>query len=297
MSDGAWARPIDEPFEGWPRAAQDATLTAVRRSSRTPAEYTVRPARADDLPAAQRLVADAFGFSPLEVFPAWEMALVATNGGVALVAADETGVLGFSYAFPAYTRELGPYLYSNALVVDPSRAGLGIGRSLKLEQRRRASIAGYRLIRWTTDALSSRNLHLYLTRLGAHVTGVLPEFMRGLLEMPLDQLRIDWDLRSPAPGRHAPPTLDGCVVLARSAAAPDTWSDRVARARRAGGWALELPWALGGRGAPSAGLAASWRHAIGSCAQRLIADGYVGDAVVTDHHERASFLRFTRHDA
>jgi len=257
-----------------------------------PRDYTVRSAGPDDLLAAQRLVRAAFEFSALEVFPAWEMALVASNGGLALVAADEEEVVGLSYAFPAFTTELGPYLYSNALVVDPARAGLGIGRRLKLEQRRRALAAGYTLIRWTTDALSSRNLHLYLTRLGARVTGVLPEFMRGLLETPLDQLQVDWHLKSPDRERQTPPTLEGCVVLARSTAAPGTWSDRVANSRRVDGWALELPWALEGPGAPSPRLAASWRHAIGSCAERLIVEGYVADAVVTDREEQRSFLRF-----
>lgn len=209
--------------------------------------YAVRPADADDLRAAQGLVAAAFGLSALETFPAWEMAVVTSNGGLALVAKDAKGVFGFSYAFPAFARGLGAYLYSNALVVDCSHAGLGVGRRLKLEQRRRAVNAGYTLIRWTTDALSSRNLFLYLTRLGARVTAVRREFMRGLLEQPVDQLQVDWDLTSSAPGHVDPPTLGDCVVLTSRVASPDEWPELIERSRRVDGRARAAVGAAGSR--------------------------------------------------
>ena len=155
----------------------------------------VRPPRRDELRAGARLLARSLGFAQEDAIPAWLMRVTNDCGGLTLVALDGERVVGISHAFPDLSRpDRG--LYSCGLAVDPAHRGLGIARALKLEQRRRARQAGFRFIRWTADPRNARALRLYLSGLGARLTGYHADLHAGLRAAagPTDDVDIVWAL-------------------------------------------------------------------------------------------------------
>jgi predicted GNAT superfamily acetyltransferase len=112
-----------------------------------------------------------------------------------------TKLVGFCLAIPALRGEM-VYLHSHMLAVLPEHRRAGLGRRLKLEQRRLALTRGIRLIEWTFDPLEWKNAVFNLNRLGAIVRRYVPNqygissspLHRGL---PTDRLIAEWWLDSP----------------------------------------------------------------------------------------------------
>jgi predicted GNAT superfamily acetyltransferase len=110
-------------------------------------------------------------------------------------------MVGFCLAVPAFH---GParYLHSHMLAVLLEFRRAGVGRRLKLEQRRDALERGIRLIEWTFDPLEWKNAVFNLNRLGAIARRYVPNqygissspLHRGL---PTDRLIAEWWLDSP----------------------------------------------------------------------------------------------------
>jgi predicted GNAT superfamily acetyltransferase len=225
-------------------------------------ELVVRPATRDDYAPGARLLADALGFSAREAIPGWQMLTSSSRGGLALAAWRNTELVGWSYAFPAIAAGR-PYLFSCGLAVRADMRSRGIGRALKQAQRAAAVRLGYDVIRWTAEPLSSRALYLYLTILGARVTGYAAGFYDGVRAsrgLPQDDVEIEWRLRSRAPDRR----------------------DEVAR--------VELPWDVERLGREEA---QRWRSGVRTALTRLLDDGYVGVEVAIDRTARRSFLLLT----
>jgi len=122
--------------------------------------------------------------------------------GQVIGAFDPAGrMVGFCLAVPALH---GPasYLHSHMLAVLPEFRRAGIGRRLKLEQRRQALERGIRLIEWTFDPLEWKNAVFNFNRLGAIARRYVPNqygvssspLHRGL---PTDRLIAEWWLDSP----------------------------------------------------------------------------------------------------
>jgi predicted GNAT superfamily acetyltransferase len=125
-------------------------------------------------------------------------------------------MVGFCLAVPGFhgtSNEAGRYLHSHMLAVLPEYRRAGVGRRLKLEQRRDALGRGIRLIEWTFDPLEWKNAAFNLNRLGAIARRYVPNqygissspLHRGL---PTDRLIAEWWLASPrvaalAEGRDA----------------------------------------------------------------------------------------------
>ena len=124
-----------------------------------------------------------------------------------------TKLVGFCLAVPGFH---GParYLHSHMLAVLPEYRRAGLGRRLKLEQRREALARGIRLIEWTFDPLEWKNSMFNFNRLGAIARRYVPNqygissspLHRGL---PTDRLIAEWWLESPrvvalAEGRDEP---------------------------------------------------------------------------------------------
>jgi len=114
-------------------------------------------------------------------------------------------MVGFCLAVPGFRGTLyekGRYLHSHMLAVLPEYRRKGVGRRLKLEQRREALERGIRLIEWTFDPLEWKNAAFNLNRLGAiarryvvNQYGVSSSPLhRGL---PTDRLIAEWWLDSP----------------------------------------------------------------------------------------------------
>lgn len=95
--------------------------------------------------------------------------------------------------------------YSLITGVRPGAESRGTGMALKLAQRAWALRAGATSMTWTFDPLLRRNARFNLARLGAAVTGYLPDFYGeisdGVNDPETDRLAVSWDLRAPLPGR------------------------------------------------------------------------------------------------
>ncbi len=209
-----------------------------------------RRARSEELPEAARLLATGLGFSAADAVPAWFMRTTDECGGLTLVATSGTTVVGVSYAIPARA-----FLFSCGLAVDAEHRGRGIGLELKLAQRREAIALGYSTIRWTTDPVNGRALRLYLSGLGALVTGYRAGLHDGLRADAQDDVDIVWALRDgPRPQRH---------------------DER----------GVELPWSGAGR---------ADRDRVRAEMGALLADGYVGCGVELDREARRCRVTFAR---
>jgi predicted GNAT superfamily acetyltransferase len=182
-------------------------------------------------------------------------------GGVTLGAFADGALVGYSYALPGFDGR--PFLLSCGLVVAPGFESRGIGMSLKLAQARHARRAGYELVRWTTNALASRPLRLYLSKLGARLVRYHADMYREAF-FP-DEVEIEWDLRGHCQAR---PTR--------------------------GTYSVEIPWdrAVLERTAPDEGK--RWLTRVRTAMPALLADGFVGTAVLLDPPSRRSFVRFER---
>jgi predicted GNAT superfamily acetyltransferase len=93
------------------------------------------------------------------------------------------------------------YLHSHMLAVKQAWRNRGLGRELKLEQRREALSRGIRHIEWTFDPLEIKNAFLNISRLGSIVRSYRPDFygvsssrLQGGL--PTDRLLAEWWLDS-----------------------------------------------------------------------------------------------------
>jgi predicted GNAT superfamily acetyltransferase len=214
--------------------------------------YAIRRARTEDLPAAAALLAETLRFAERDAVPAWLMRTTDECGGLTLVAVHDGAVVGTSYAFPARGGEL----FSCGLAVAPEHRGRRLGLELKLEQGRQAVALGYGTIRWTTDPVNGRALRVYLSGLGALITGyrtALHDGLRADPGHPQDDVEVVWRPdRAPALG------------------------DRAAT--------VGLPWEADGRG----------RARVRAEMTELLAQGCVGSAVELDPAARRCAVVFTR---
>jgi predicted GNAT superfamily acetyltransferase len=135
----------------------------------TAAAVSVREVRgADELRACQDLQRKAWGITEDGyVVPVATMAGAQKVGGLVLGAFDEHQMMvGFAFGF------LGKLngrlvLYSQLTGVHPAHQSTGVGRLLKLEQRRRAREMDLDAIAWAFDPLQASNAAFNLAVLGA----------------------------------------------------------------------------------------------------------------------------------
>jgi predicted GNAT superfamily acetyltransferase len=165
--------------------------------------YVIRPCTTrEELGACVTLQKKIWGYSDLEVYPQRLFVNLRQIGGHVLAAFTPQGrAVGFVASMPAW-REGGNYYHSLSLGVLPEHENRGLGRALKLEQRRLALRAGIDRVEWTFDPLRAKNAFFNVVRLGAacrryiadHYGAVDSHFQKGL---PSDRLVAEWWLRSP----------------------------------------------------------------------------------------------------
>lgn len=143
-----------------------------------------------------------WGFADEDLIPVRFFVVARKIEGQVLGAFEASGrLVGFCLAVPALHGST-TYLHSHMLAVLPEHRKSGIGRRLKLEQRRDALDRGIKLIEWTFDPLEWKNALLNLNRLGAIARRYVPNqygfssspLHRGL---PTDRLIVEWWLDSP----------------------------------------------------------------------------------------------------
>ena len=155
----------------------------------------------EELAACVTLQKEIWGYSDLEVYPLRLFVNLNQTGGQVVAAFAPAGrAVGFVAAMPAW-RKGERYFHSLSLGVLPGHENRGLGRALKLEQRRLALRAGIERIEWTFDPLRAKNAFFNIERLGAisrryiadHYGAVDSQFQKGL---PSDRLVAEWWLKS-----------------------------------------------------------------------------------------------------
>lgn len=221
-------------------------------------------------------------------------------GGVTLGAFVDGGLIGYSYALPGF--DGGPFLLSCGLAVARGFESRGIGESLKLAQARHARTLGYDVVRWTTNALASRPLRLYLSKLGARLVRYHREMYAQVQGACFpDEVEIEWDLRraGPRPGvaEGLPPELTAseevCAGLRRLTAVHAAELGSLS----ARSYSVEIPWDRRLLEERAADVGLAWLEGVRTAMPGLLAAGYAGTAVLHYGSSRRSFVRFDRPDS
>jgi predicted GNAT superfamily acetyltransferase len=123
---------------------------------------------------AVRLQKIIWGFSDVDLLPPRLFVVATKIGGQLLGAFDGEKMVGFCVAIPGLKPRGRYYLHSHMMGVLPEYQNRGIGRKLKLAQRKEALDRGIDLIEWTFDPLEIKNSHFNIERLGAIVRRFVP---------------------------------------------------------------------------------------------------------------------------
>jgi predicted GNAT superfamily acetyltransferase len=164
--------------------------------------YTVRPCETvEEFARCVVLQKDIWGYPDHEIYPARMFLNISRMGGHVLGAFTDKGAMaGFVVSVPAWRKEH-RYFYSLLLGVLPEHENQGLGRTLKLAQRKAALRAGIQYIEWTFDPLRAKNAHFNIVRLGAIVRRYCPDYYGPVLsklqrKLPSDRLIAEWPLKS-----------------------------------------------------------------------------------------------------
>jgi predicted GNAT superfamily acetyltransferase len=154
-----------------------------------------------------------------DVVPVPVFIITVRRGAVLIGAFAESGeMVGFVYSLVG-VKHGRPMQWSHMLGVIDAHRNSGLGRLLKLEQRRRTIAMGLDLIEWTFDPLQALNAHLNFARLGV-VAREYEENIYGESSSPLhrgsptDRLVAEWWVASP----HVVDRLERAVPLQSLAA-------------------------------------------------------------------------------
>ena len=165
--------------------------------------YTIRSCETvEDFASCVMLQKEIWGYSGHEIYPARMFLNVPRIGGQGLGAFTSNGrTAGFVVSIPAWRKEHRFY-HSLLLGVLPDHENQGLGRMLKLAQRKAALRAGIDYIEWTFDPLRAKNAYFNIVRLGAIVRRYYPDYygpVRSKLQrrLPSDRLIAEWPLKSP----------------------------------------------------------------------------------------------------
>ena len=143
---------------------QELRLTALTGE---PVDLTVRTVRPGDYPQCEEIQRETWGDEFADLVPATLLMITQKLGGVVAGAFDGHGRLqGFIFGQTG-VRDGRLLHWSHLMAVRGPLRGLGLGRHLKLYQRRLLLEIGVEVAEWTFDPLVSRNAHLNLNRLGA----------------------------------------------------------------------------------------------------------------------------------
>lgn len=180
----------------------------------------------DEYAACVRLQEDTWGSDFAERVPASMLKVVQRLSGVVAGAFAADGALeGFVFGITGL-EEGTPVHWSDMLAVRSGGRNAGLGRRLKLFQRRLCLERGITRMYWTFDPLESRNAWLNMGRLGAVAREYVPD-MYGISASPLhsgigtDRLVALWALdservRDRLSGRGAPSGLQAVDELPRA---------------------------------------------------------------------------------
>ncbi len=180
-----------------------------------------------------------WGFNDLELLPARLFVVASKVGGQVFGAFDGPAMVGFCVSIPGLKPGGKSFLHSHMLGVLPAYRNQGVGRTLKLEQRREALARGIDLIEWTFDPLELKNAWFNIERLGViarryveNQYGTTTSHLHGGL--PTDRLVAEWWLKSEhvqsaAAGERAPRDVQARVEIPSDIAGLRQTDPRLAR--------------------------------------------------------------------
>ncbi|HVC18957.1 MAG TPA: hypothetical protein VNE16_02690 [Vicinamibacterales bacterium] len=265
----------------------------------------------DDFRAVVALEHEVWAFAAGDdAVPLAILAVTVRRGGILIGAFDAGRMVGFVYSL-AGLKDGRPTQWSHMLGVADSHRSAGLGRLLKLEQRRRALAMGLDLIEWTYDPLQAANAHLNFHRLGVvveeyeeNIYGESTSPLHG--RMPTDRFVAEWWIRRP----HVERRLEGTGPLVRSAEVAD--APLVNRTRPAGRWLapdgadltrtdrrllVEIPVGFTGMLAAEPDLARAWRMAARGIFRHYFAAGYRAVDFLLDRPQGRGAYLLARKDA
>lgn len=148
-----------------------------------------------------RLQQEIWGFDDVELLPQRLLVVASKIGGQILGAFDREEMVAFCLCLPGLKPGGAQYLHSQMLGVLPAYRNTGLGRIIKLEQRKYALTAGIKLIEWTFDPFELKNAFFNIERLGAIIRryahnqyGTTSSRLHGGL--PTDRLIPEWWIES-----------------------------------------------------------------------------------------------------
>ena len=155
----------------------------------------------DEFKQVMKLEAEIWGYSDPEDAVGIPMFVITLKrGGILLGAFDGDRLVAFVYSI-AGIKDGRPTQWSHMLGVLPEYRGSGVGRELKLEQRRISMEMGLDLMEWTYDPLQAENAHLNFRRLGVivedyveHVYGASTSVLHQ--GNPTDRFIAQWWMRA-----------------------------------------------------------------------------------------------------
>jgi predicted GNAT superfamily acetyltransferase len=165
-------------------------------------EVKVRPLTGrKEYAAAVELQREIWRFDDLELLPTRLFVVASHIGGQILGAFDGRRMAGFLLAIPGRKADGEAYLHSHMLGVLPEYQNRGVGLALKLAQRDDARARRIRLIEWTFDPFNAKNAYFNLERLGAVVTGYIPNMYGSTTSplhggLPTDRCVAQWNVAS-----------------------------------------------------------------------------------------------------
>ena len=189
----------------------------------------------DDLKRVVALEKEIWGVDYEDVVCVPILAVTVKRGGVLIGAFDRDRLVGFVYSLPGI-KSGKPTQWSHMLGVVDEYRNAGLGRTLKLEQRRRSMDIGCDLVEWTYDPMQAVNAHLNFVKLGVvveeYAENVYGESTSRLHKgTPTDRFIAQWWIQEPHVLRRIAPSSIAVVRTPEAIDAP------VANhTRRAGKW-------------------------------------------------------------
>ncbi|HUY54828.1 MAG TPA: hypothetical protein VMV23_06690 [Candidatus Nanopelagicaceae bacterium] len=166
--------------------------------------YRIRRVSAiDDLESISSLQASIWGSVEVAA-PASLLKAMAAAGGITLLAEAAGQPVGFAYGFTGRTPAGVLYHRSHAAGVLAGVRDAGVGRGLKLAQRRHALAQGLNRMVWTFEPSQMRNAHFNLHRLGGVARAFHRDYYGRRLDAlntlgPTDRLVVEWFLAKEEP--------------------------------------------------------------------------------------------------
>ncbi|MBV8717716.1 MAG: hypothetical protein JO020_19405 [Chloroflexi bacterium] len=248
---------------------------------------------AGELRACQELQRKAWGITEDGyVVPVATMAAAQKVGGLILGAFDEPdrGLIGFAFAF------LGKLdnrlvLWSQLTGVHPAHQSTGVGRQLKLEQRRRAKEMGLEAVAWAFDPLQASNAAFNLGVLGASAHRYEPDMYGSRTDalnvgLATDRLIAEWET-SGEPHGHTSRWPDAVELIASDASLAIDVNTIPSDASHL---TVEIPARISDVKGLGPSASADWQRSVRDAFQRAFAAGYIAVGFSRENPARPRYL-------